>query len=293
MNARVKRLMKWLPGWATGVFLAGCTVFPAQDERAHAEDIAGRGGLSRMLIEAPPFLLTAYVRLQRPGAPLAVYIEGDGAAWLSRTRLSPDPTPAQPIALELAARDPGANVLYLARPCQYTPRHLDPACRAEYWSGKRYAEEVVAATDAAISRTRQRIQAPALHLVGYSGGAALAALVAARRTDVASLGSVAGNLDPTLLNQMHGVSALNGSLDPTAHARALARIPQRHWVGQADQVVPLAIAQAWARHSGPTGCIDIVTQPGLDHWRGWAERWADWVAQPVRCPRGVSDIPNP
>lgn len=282
MNVQVKQLMKWL-AWVVGVLLAGCTSLPVQDERARAEEIAGRGGLTRMLIEAPPFLLTAYVRLQRPGGPLTVYIEGDGAAWLSRTRLSPDPTPARPVALELAARDPGENILYLARPCQYTPHALDTACRPEYWSGKRYAEEVVAATDGAISRIQQRIQAAALHLVGYSGGAALAVLVAARRTDVASLRSVAGNLDLTLLNRMHGVSPLSGSLDPTVHARSLARIPQRHWVGQADQVVPPAIAQSWAHHSGTTRCIDIISLPGLDHWQGWPERWADWVRQATVC----------
>ncbi len=283
MNVQVKQMMTWLPRWAAGLLLAGCASFPVQDERARAEDIAVRGGLTRMLIDAPPFLLTAYVRLQRPGGPLAVYVEGDGAAWLSRTRLSSDPTPARPVALELAARDPGENVLYLARPCQYTLHALDTSCRPEYWSGKRYAEEVVAATNGAITRIQQRIQAPELHLVGYSGGAALAVLVAARRTDVASLRSVAGNLDPTLLNRMHGVSPLSGSLDPTVHARALARIPQRHWVGQADKVVSPAIARAWVDHSGSSRCIDIVSLPGLDHGHGWAERWADSAGQAVAC----------
>ncbi len=280
MNSKVKQVMKWLSGCLVGVFLAACA---SLDERGHADEIAARGGLVRMLVDAPPFLLTAYVRLQRPGAALAVYIEGDGAAWLSRTRLSTDPTPAQPLALELAARDPGANILYLARPCQFTPHHLDSACRPEYWSSKRYAEEVVAASEAAISRIQQRIQAPALHLVGYSGGAALAMLVAARRTDVASVRSVAGNLDPNLLNRLHGVTPLSGSLDPTVHARALARIPQRHWVGQADKVVPLAIAQAWVNHSGGSRCIDIVSLPGLDHGHGWAEIWAEQVGQAVGC----------
>lgn len=280
-------MKSWIRQGGAGVlaaaWLAGCALQPAQDERRHADAIAADGGLGKRLIAAPPFVLTAYARLAQPGAPLKVYIEGDGAAWLSRQRLSPDPTPAQPVALELAARDPAPNVLYLARPCQFTPPALNPACRPEYWSGKRYAEEVVGAAEQAIRSVQHEIRAPQLHLLGYSGGAALAVLLAARHRDVASLESVAGNLDPTLLNRLHQVSPLEGSLDPTVHAAALAGVPQRHWIGEADRVVSPAIVEAWLRHSGTPRCIEVRRLPGVDHWHGWSEGWAARAALPPGC----------
>ena len=54
----------------------------------------------------------------RPG-PLFVYVEGDGLACLDARTPSSDPTPADPVALRLAAADPGAAVLYIGRPCQF------------------------------------------------------------------------------------------------------------------------------------------------------------------------------
>ena len=49
-----------------------------------------------------------------------IYIEGDGRAWLNKNRPSLDPTPKNSLALKLAEIDPAPNVIYLARPCQYS-----------------------------------------------------------------------------------------------------------------------------------------------------------------------------
>jgi hypothetical protein len=104
--------------------------FPRLIGEGHAERIAGRGGPARSLVATDGFVLTAYYRLGQPGAALSVYIEGDGLAWMSRRRLSRDPTPVDPLALDLAALDPAANVVYLARPCQHTEH--DPLCEPVY-----------------------------------------------------------------------------------------------------------------------------------------------------------------
>lgn len=47
--------------------------------------------------------------------------------------LSNSPTPKQPLALQLAERDAHPNVVYIARPCQYTSHALDLHCVPEYW----------------------------------------------------------------------------------------------------------------------------------------------------------------
>ena len=271
--------------------LSACAVVGVNNDLKEAETIAEQGKLRYELIESSPFVLTSFSNINNAGAPLFVYLEGDGYAWRSRTEASPDPTPNNPIALEIAALDaaahPGANVLYLARPCQYTPWKKNPACRSEYWTSRRYAEEVVAATNAAIGRAVQLGHTRGVHLFGYSGGAALAELVAARREDVLSLQSVAGNLDPEELNHYHGVSRLNG-LDAAATAPNLASIPQIHWQGTDDKVVPASIAMRWQKISGTPNCIILKQVSGVGHVAGWRNFWAMQIARNPSAALGVS-----
>ncbi len=260
---------------------AGCAEgLPVLDRHAVAERIAKAAGFRTEVVRTRPFILVARYRLSGPERPLTVYIEGDGLAWLSHRRLSDDPTPTDPMALRLAALDPGPNVVHLARPCQEMD---DPACHARYWSSHRFSESVVSAIDQAIEHFRKRVGAVELHLVGHSGGAAVAALVAARREDVASLRTVAGNLDPEALNRHFGVSPLTGSLNPADYAAALARVPQHHFVGREDQVIPAFVAGGFARKAGDTRCIRISAIDGASHETGWPERWRKLLSLPVAC----------
>src|SRR5262245_4836743 len=108
--------MNRLAAWLAVALLAGCaSVEPRDDPQA----IARGAGLARAEIDAPPFRLAAWSRVSEPGAPLRIYIEGDGRAWLTRQQRSDDPTPRNAIGLRLASADMSPNVAYLARPCQY------------------------------------------------------------------------------------------------------------------------------------------------------------------------------
>lgn len=51
---------------------------------------------------------------RKKGGPLRIYIEGDGFAWINPYTPSADPTPSETTALNLAQKDPFANVIYLA-----------------------------------------------------------------------------------------------------------------------------------------------------------------------------------
>jgi pimeloyl-ACP methyl ester carboxylesterase len=250
-----------------------------------ADAIATAARMTKTPIRTQTFTLMSHVRFGRQGDPLTVYIEGDGRAWTTRTQLSLNPTPDNPIALRLAAIDTAGNVAYLARPCQYVDLGKEKRCDDAYWSSKRFAPEVIAATEQAIDKLKSDAGAREIHLVGYSGGAAVAALVAARRTDVASLRTVAGNLDHVALHNHHRVSQIPASLNPIDIAGKLARLPQIHYSGGRDQVVPGFIASRFADRVNGGGCVKVVPVMNASHEDGWVERWPSALRESPACPR--------
>ena len=266
-------------GLLTGLMLSACA--SAADRMELAEKIARAGGLRSALAPAGAFTLQTWRRLDVRGAPLRVYIEGDGFAWIDRGTVSPDPTPRDPVALRLAARDRAPNVLYVARPCQYLS---PPGCGERYWTSHRFAPEVVASVNRAIDVARAAINAPAVELIGYSGGGAVAVLAAARRSDAAAIRTVAGNLDHVALNRAKGVSPLAGSLNAADAAAAVAGIAQIHFVGGDDTVVERFVADGYRRRAGRGDCVAIVVVPGASHEGGWEKDWPRLLAQPPpRC----------
>ncbi|MCP4044095.1 MAG: alpha/beta hydrolase, partial [Gammaproteobacteria bacterium] len=211
---------------------------------------------------------------------LAVYIEGDGHAWSTKYRLSSDPTPRDPVALRLAVQDPSPAVLYIARPCQYTTDETRQGCHPNYWSSHRYAEEVINAVNLAISQALAGSPATSVGLVGYSGGAAVAALVAARRNDVEWLITVAGNLDHAAWTRLHSITPLYDSLNPADFTHRLQSIPQLHLVGTADRNVPAAVTQAYtSRFTTPSSQIRTSIIPGFGHHCCWAEDWKELLCR--------------
>ena len=275
----------WSPAWisllAVLSLLAGC-VAPAGLGARHerAAEIAAAGGLEARRFLVPPFVLAGFQRgTAAPGRVLNVYIEGDGAAWTGRRRIAADPTPRDPLALRLAAADPADRVLYLARPCQYTAAGTARDCDPKYWSSHRAAEAVVAAMSAAIDLAKATSGASELNLVGYSGGGAVAALIAARRDDVARLVTVAATLDYPTWTAHHGVSPMPHSLNPADAAGTLGRIPQTHFVGADDDIVPEKVVRAYLARLPDRAKARLVTVPGFDHDCCWAEHWPALLRQ--------------
>jgi len=262
----------------------GCTSLTAA--RLARADIEG---FRPSHVDAGPCGWFALVRPD-PGRCLAtVVVEGDGRAWTTRTRLSPDPTPREPVGLDIALSIPVGGVAYLARPGQYPPDTAPaPTCPPRYWAGARFAPEVVAGADAAIDTLVDRLvgpdcDAPELALVGFSGGGTLAALVTARRADVDHLVTIAANLDHTVWTEHHGVTPLDGSLSLFPVTAALARVPQHHLVGGDDAIVPPTLNDRVIAALGAAGHPRIVV-PGADHAGPWVPAWRTAVcADPTRA----------
>jgi pimeloyl-ACP methyl ester carboxylesterase len=250
------------------------------DPNANADRIAGPAQLRRETLHTEPFRLTSFVRIGAPREPIHLYIEGDGRAWQSRTTPSSDPTPQHAMGLQLAAKDPAANVVYIARPCQFSAH--DPHCEVAYWTGKRFSPEVIAAVNEAVSHYAALAPGQPVHLIGYSGGGTLAVLIAARRQDVASIRTIAGDLDLDAVTRLHGVSPMPQSLNPIREAQHVAAIPQIHFSGADDQVIPPAIAAAFASAVGGA-CVQTQTIAGIGHAGRWPEIWPAMLAQIPRC----------
>lgn len=262
------------------VLQMGCSAQSISARHEIATTLAQNAVMQKSILHAHGFDLTVYSKINAPGEDVAVYIEGDGLAWRSRSTPSSDPTPTNPVALRLAQKDESANVIYLARPCQYS---RGASCNMDYWTGKRFAPVVVAAMNDALDQLVASSQLKAVHLIGFSGGGTMAALMAARRSDVADIRTIAGNLDIQAHSQLHKVSLLNGSLNPVADAQRLSTIPQIHFIGGLDKNVPLSIYQSYVSAMPSTSCVQYQIIESASHEKGWEQAWADMKKARPQC----------
>lgn len=253
-----------------------CSTFPSPEERNKiADHLAACGRWHKIILKTTTFDLAAYVPGQAvKSADLTIFIEGDGFSWISRSRPSTDPTPLNPVSLQLALRHPENNAAYLARPCQYVK---DPSghCKSKYWTDGRFSSEVVSAANLAISQLKRRFQAQRLTLVGYSGGAAVAALVASKRNDVERLVTCAGNLDHQAWSQKHQITPLKSSLNPVNYIAELEKIKQWHFVGQKDKNITPDLIYTFADRFETNKALYVIVLPKFDHYCCWTEHWPD------------------
>lgn len=248
------------------ILLTGCAAPPTKQT-------ATKYGFNKVFIKTNTFNLASYQKVLQPGSSVNIYIEGDGNAWASRYRISKDPSPQTGTTMLLAALDHSPNVVYLARPCQYSPQDLKTVCDNKYWSIARYSETVVESIDMAIDNIKLQCKAPQINLIGYSGGGALAVLVASRRCDIASIRTVAGNLDLIAMDEIHDTTPLSESLDPISVAQNVKNIPQLHFVGNEDHIVPTIIANNFVNAAGLNPNKAVVVLKGAGHNNIWHKHW--------------------
>jgi len=268
----------------TLALLACCSSTPGWEQRSEdAARLALDAGWQSRRTAAGDFDLQAWFSPLRQGKNVTVYIEGDGFAWVNSNRPSDNPTPRSPVALELALAQPRGNAAYLARPCQYLDASAQEICRQEFWTAGRFSEPVIRATNEALEVIKRHFGSETITLVGYSGGGAVAILVAARRDDVRQIITVAGNLDHVAWTALHGLAPLASSLNPADEWQRVQDIPQLHYVGSADQTIPAGIAEAYRLRFSDNRLVNIEVINGFDHQCCWSQHWASmsesWLAQ--------------
>lgn len=260
--------------------LSACTTIALSERRAASWRIAKDAGWDQLPMKVSTFVLTAFIPhyIQRADT-LTIYFEGDGLAWIDSTTPSFDPTPLDPVALRLAIMQPVGMAVYLARPCQYVTLENKLGCEKKYWTSDRFSPVVIEASNQAVEQLKALYKAKNVELVGYSGGGAIAALVAAKRKDVTRLITVAGNLDHEAWTKLHHSAPLSGSLNPVDSWQTLSNLTQLHFVGEVDENIPLKLTKSYIQRFKKTSHIRLIEVDHFNHICCWVEKWPELYQQ--------------
>ncbi|MBK7665486.1 MAG: alpha/beta hydrolase [Sterolibacteriaceae bacterium] len=265
---------RWWPILAAAVLaLDGCAA-----TRDTAERIAVASQMQSRVLRGDPFVHQAYFRdgRDRRARELHVYIDHDGTPWLERDLVAADPTPRYPLALRLMAQDQAPS-LYLGRPCHFR-LESGAACNPLVWTHARYSAAVVDSMARALAGFLRDQRFDRVVLIGYSGGGTLAVLLADRLPQVASVITLAGNLDLAGWTALHGYSPLAGSLDPLERVRRTPPPREFHLLGSRDANVPPALAARYAARFPEASLIELE---GFDHHCCWEAQWRSLLAGPA------------
>lgn len=236
-------------------------------------------GFKKVLVKGGDFWITTYQKIENPHKPYVFYIEGDGAAFSGRYRVSKNPTPRRQMFINLAAMDERPNVVYVARPCQYTPMDLNPKCKMQYWTDKRMSDDSVQSINDVINSINNNQK---FSIIGYSGGGGIAVLIAARNYMTKDVITLAGNLDHKAFTDLHNVTPMVGSLNPIDYAQQIKHIPQLHISGGKDNVVPPFIADKFVQKA-MSSCVKQKIYEDSSHRGGWKRVWEYVYTKPIRC----------
>jgi pimeloyl-ACP methyl ester carboxylesterase len=236
------------------------------------DQLAAAAGLTRSVIDTPDYSSVAYMKRAAVAGdvPLLIFLEGDGLPWRNGRQPSADPTTGNPLALRLLMNTPQQGV-YLTRPCYHglQAKH----CAPEQWTGGRYSERIVENMAAAVRQVMRQADARQSILVGYSGGGVLALLIAERLEHIATVVTIAANLDIDAWTTHHDYLPLVRSLNPALSTQAHSW-HEIHLQGARDTVVPPATTSAYFRRY-PLAQRQVFED--YDHACCWADAWPEWI----------------
>ncbi|NOQ64757.1 MAG: hypothetical protein GQ582_09625 [Methyloprofundus sp.] len=240
----------------------------------HFHQVSGEKFLQKSIFSSTLFQHVIYsnTAAQRESSnTLNVYLDGDGTPWIDKRWIATDPTPRNPLILELMAMDASPAVL-LGRPCYYG-LYASAACEPKFWTSHRYSREVVESMQEALSVWLK--QHPSVHkvrFIGYSGGGVLAVLLAPYFKQTDYVVTLAANLDIQRWAVLHGYTALTGSLNPIKEKSLVTSIQQLHIAGELDRNVPVDIIQSYVSQKTQS---ELLVIKGQSHCC-WDKQWA-WI----------------
>lgn len=230
------------------LYLVGCSSIEVPPDFVYKE------------IDTSSFKIASWQKITNLKQPLKIYIEGDGHAFRADGRVAQNPTPRGTLLREIAFGDKHPNVVYLARPCQFVK---DDLCRPEYWSSARFSPLVLDAEYEAVKSLSGKNE---LTLVGFSGGAQVAGLLAVKYPDlqIGKLVTVAGNLDVKSWVEAHDVLPLTESEDLAQYRDEYSAFKQVHYIGMKDTNILPEITINFVKRAE-----DIRKVKAATHNKGW------------------------
>lgn len=235
----------WLLGAIAG--LAACTSV-----------MVGPYSFTYVPIQTNEFEIATWQNLTDASTPVHIYIEGDGYAFDRHGRPTGNPTPRKHVMRNLAAIDDGANVIYMARPCQYIK---SPNCDVSDWTDGRFSKEILDSMHTAIKIAAKNRP---IILIGYSGGAMVSGLLIQNYPDlnIKKWITIAGVLNHTDWTEYFNDTPLKKSLN----LNKLPNVSQVHYIADGDKVVPNELSKKWIKDDN----IITVHNAAHDSWRGLA-----------------------
>lgn len=241
------------------LLLASCAHVADELDGTAANRIARPAFMVERTMNASTYPLNMWERMHLRGAPASIYI-GEGG-----------PTPSHALGLHLASRDQADNIAWIAQPCQFHSPSVNGGCS----NASPVSPDAMSAFNDALDDIKGRYSITGFNLIGYDSGASIAAHLAAGRTDVLSLRTVAGALDTA-----HGV------------APALRNIPQQHFIAAGDEIVPPAIYHAFRQAVGESACVRYALIQDADHRKGWVEIWPKLLKLVPSCGSAKEAAPD-
>lgn len=297
-----KKLLLTLLGTAIALTTGACVATKSARQET-ANRIAAPAFMIDRQLQAGQFTLTLYERIHDRGGNAQIYIEGDSVDDTDDTANILKDTfnvasPINPLALRLAAHDKAQNVVYIARPCQYSNRQKvwkevpgeNETCDPKYTAAERFTPEVISSYNAALDEIKQRWDIRKFDLYGHGGGGTIATLLASQRSDISSLTTVAANLDTVVYNDIMKQASprtfqplSEATLNPRSIVRDIAHIPQYHYVGGADTQTPPALLHSFFAAMGSSKCARYKIIHENTHREGWVDKWPSILADKPKC----------
>jgi len=265
----------------------------SEESATAAYDLAAaKAGFERIEIRTAKFVLVARMKSQVPtGSKLEIAIGGDVTPisvtnsagvteWVNVARAA---TATENGFFPDAARD--RDIVILERPCYAVTSKQDPNCLDLKWTMQdRMSADIIAAMSQAIDAVKTRRGKSDVHLLGVSAGGSIAILVAAERSDISSIKTLNAPFDFPLVDAqqkrvMAAITAASGirstakdgeshmcsspCVDPILRVREVRSIPQVHYFGSLDVMVPPANAEAYRRRLS-SNCARFI-QVAMSH----------------------------
>lgn len=206
------------------------------------------------------------------GDHLRIYVEGDGLPWRRETRISLDPTPADPFLLRLMHESMHPAV-YLGRPC-YFGTATDRGCGPRWWTVDRYSAPVIASMCEAANAMIRRSGAKTVQLIGYSGGGAIVVGMRRCTDNLVAVSTLAANLDPVQWARHHDYAPVDSAVLLDGPEGDTDSITEVHWQCRNDQNIPPRITDGYFERN-PGARREFVDD--CSHVSGWMRYWSQII----------------